>query len=120
MMEAPFLPPNNPAFPITAYYLEGKKAGLGSRTIWVSPLKAKLTFKNDTVAGVERTAIISYQDVLKSGFRDRLEHFYKGKFTFNMDLESLHEQIVQFVKNADITDKMFRDLFQVKHNKTIG
>ena len=114
MMECPFVPPKDPAFPISAYYLDGPKAGRGSRTIWVSPLKAQFTFKNDTVeGGAERTSIISFKDVLKDDFRAQLERFYvAGKPpTFNIDVESLHEQLVQFVKNASIIDEMFREIY---------
>lgn len=115
MMEAPFNPPKDPAFPISAYYLNGDKAGRGSRTIWVSPLQAKFTFKNDTIeGGTERTAVISFKDVLKDGFRAQLERFYvAGKPpTFNIDVESLHEQLVQFVTNASIIDEIFHEIYR--------
>lgn len=113
IMECPFVPPKDPAFPISAYYLDGPKAGRGSRTIWVSPLQAKFTFKNDTAEGSERTAIISFKDVLKDGFRSQLERFYvAGKPpTFNIDVGSLHAQLVQFVTNAGIVDEMFREIY---------
>jgi len=113
MMEGPFVPPKDPS----AYYLDGDKAGRGSRTIWVSPLQAKFTFKNDTVeGGPERTAIISFKDALKDGFRPQLERFYMaGKPpTFNIDVGSLHEQLVQFVTNAGIIDEMFREIYHSK------
>ncbi len=113
MMEAPFDPPKDPAFPVSCYYLDGDKMGRGSRTIFVSPLNATFTFKNDTVEGKERTLIISFKDVLKDGFRAQLERFYvAGKPpTFNIDIESLHEQLVQFVKNAGIIDALFREIY---------
>ena len=114
IMEAPFNPPKNPAFPISAYYLEGAKAGRSSRSIWVSPRQAKFTFKNDTVeGGPERTAIISFKDVLKGDFRAQLERFYvAGKPpTFNIDVESLHEQLVKFVTNTDIINGIFREIY---------
>ncbi|MBS0621170.1 MAG: hypothetical protein JSS61_06905 [Verrucomicrobia bacterium] len=114
IMEAPFNPPENPAFPISAYYLEGEKTGRGSRTIWVSPLQAKLTFKNDTVeGGPERTSIVSFKEVLDDGFRDQLERYYVVGTppTFNIDVESLYEQFLQFVTNAGIIDEMFREIY---------
>lgn len=117
IMEAPFNPPENPAFPISAYYLEGEKAGRGSRTLWVSPLQAKITCKNDTVeSGPERTIVISFKDVLNDGFRAQLESFYvAGKPpTFNIDVELLHEQLVEFVINAGIIDEMFREIYSRK------
>jgi hypothetical protein len=119
IMEAPFNPPEDPAFPISAYYLEGEKTGRGSRTIWVSLLQAKLTFKNDTVeGGAERTVIISFKDVLKDSFRAQLERFYTaGKPpTFNIDVESLYAQLVQFVTNAGMIDEMFREIFSENQN----
>ena len=114
MMESPFIPPKNPAFPISAYYLNGSKAGRSSRTIWVSPLQAKFTFKNDTItSGPERTAITLFEDVLKEDFRDQLKRYYvAGELpTFHIDVKSLHEQLVQFVTNAGIIDEMFREMY---------
>jgi len=114
IMEAPFNPPKNPAFPISAYYLEGEKAGRSSRTIWVSPLQAKFTFKNDTVKGdSERTLTISFKDILNDGFCAQLKRYYvAGKPpTFNIDVESLHKQLVKFVTNAKIIDLMFREIY---------
>lgn len=114
IMEAPFNPPENPAFPISAYYLEGEKTGRGSRTIWVSPLQTKFTFKNDTVeSGPERTITISFKDILNDGFRAKLERFYvAGKPpTFNIDVESLRKQLVRFVTNAGIIDEMFHEIY---------
>jgi len=121
MMESPFNAPprKDPAFPISAYYLEGEKKGRGSRTIWVSPLKAKFTFTNDTIAGgPERTITMSFKDVLKDGFRAQLERFYMAGTppTFNIDVGSLHEQIVQFATNAGIIDEMFREIYSGKSN----
>jgi|GEM_PF-2017020 len=116
MMEAPYIPPENPAFPISAYYLEGEKTGRGSRTIWVSPLQSKLTLKNSTVMQGDpekRTDEISFQEVLEKGFHDRLESFYHGRPpTYNIGLESLHAQLVQFVQNASTVNKMFREMYQ--------
>ncbi len=114
LMKAPFPPPEDPAFPITAYYLDGKMEGRGSRTIWVSPLYSKFTFKNDTVGDdPERTAIIPYNDVLEEGFRAQLERFYVAGTppTFNIDVGSLYAQLVQFVENADIIDAMFHEVY---------
>ena len=113
MMESPFRP-KNPAFPISAYYRDGDKAGRGSRTIWVSPLQANFTFKNDTVTdAAERTVPVSFEEALGDSFRVRLEHFYvAGKPpTFNIEVESLYEQLVQFVTNAGIIDKMFHEIY---------
>ena len=121
IMEAPFNPPENPAFPISAYYPDGDKTGRGSRTIWVSPLQAKFTFKNDTVeGGAEKTIIISFKDVLEDGFRAQLERFYvAGKPpTFNIDVESLHAQLVQFVTNAGIIDEMFREIYSANQTRS--
>ncbi len=114
MMEEPFKPPKDPAFPISAYYLDGPKAGRGSRTIWVSPLNAKFTFKNDTVKDLaERTDTIPFQEALEKNFRARLERFFVAGAppTFNIDVESLYGHLVQFVKNAGIIDKMFHEIY---------
>jgi hypothetical protein len=114
IMESPFDPPQDPAFPVSAYYLKGPKAGRGSRTIFVSPLKAKFTFKNDTLApeDPERTTVISFQDALQSDFHARLTRFYVAGAppTFNIKLDSLHEDLVQFVHNAEIINAIFQEI----------
>ncbi len=111
MMEGPFRR-ENPAVPISVYYLEGTKAGRSSRTIWVSILQATYTFKNDTIKNEPgRTVIISFREVLKDGCHTKLERFVAGDPpTYNIAIGSLHEDLVQFVRNASIIDAMFREI----------
>lgn len=115
IMEGPFNPPQDPAFPVSAYYLKGPKAGRGSRTIWVSLLKAKFTLKNDTIVDPkdpERTTTVSFQDALQSDFHTQLARFYVAGSppTFNITVDSLHEDLVQFVHNAEIINDIFQEI----------
>ncbi len=108
MMEAPFMG-KDPAFPVSAYYPNGD----GSKMVWVSPLRSKLTLINATLAKGDpaRKHEISFDEVRQGELRPRLEQLYdKGQPSFHIPLDTLHHQLITFVENAAMVDQMFRDV----------
>ena len=109
IMEAPFEPPNNPAFPISTYYPKGG----ASKCIWISLLQSKLTLKNMTLSkgNKDRTDEISFQEIQDGRLPSRLQRFYYSGMptpTFHIPFDVLHEQLVKFVKNAEVIKQIFQ------------
>ena len=117
------------SFPVAAYFqeehiathyekAEHKKAGKGANTIWVSLLRPAFTFVNETLqkgdAG-KRKEEIGFQDVFKDNFPSRLKRFNQAGRppTYNIDLEFLNNQLVRFVNNAPIINRIFHEVYQI-------
>lgn len=121
MMEAPFLPSNNPtlkppAFPIAAYYPNGS----ASKTVWVSLLGSRLTFNNANVSrGKEgREFSISFQEIRDGHLHSRLKQLYEiGEPTFHIPLEMLHEQLFKFVASAETIKQIFQEVSIISNIK---
>lgn len=109
MMEAPFVPQDKPAFPISVYYPNGG----ASKCIWVSLLQSKLTLKNMTLPEGEkgRTDEISFQEIREGHLHSRLKRLYdSGMPTFHTPFDMLHAQLVKLVENADVIKQIFQDV----------
>jgi len=112
MMEAPFIG-DNPAFPISAYYPNGR----ASKAIFVSLLQAKLTLKNGTIQSIlpvenpDRTVDISFDEIERGLLYNRLERLYNtGLPSFHIPLDELHLQLMTLVANAEAIRHIFRNV----------
>lgn len=108
MMDAPFNPPDDPAFPISAYYPNGKS----SKCIWVSLVHSKLTLKNMTLPKEDegRTQEVSFQEIREGHLHPQLKHLYdSGIPTFQTPFNALYEQLTQFAEKAEVIKQVFQE-----------
>ncbi len=110
IVEAPFEgPPASPGFPVSAW----KPTGGSFKTIWVSPIHAKLTLKNMTLKrdDPERSSVISFQKI-REGEKALLDRLYnQGSPTFQIPQKVIEKELFKFIDNAETINEIFFEIY---------
>lgn len=91
------------AFPVSVY----EKSGRSRKTIWVNPTLGKITLKDLTTSEPsKRSQIVTFEDILHEGFKEKLQNFMGTDF--HIPFDRLYKQLCTFASLEKRIKQIYR------------